>query len=490
MFLVAVMDLYSRQIIGWSLWENLEEGGPLQALAGALIKRGHPRQVIHHSDRGIQYASWKYRQQLERSGLIASMSRKGNCYDNAAIEAFWSTLNSTVHNVCARQFKKSHKLYEWSHFFTFNNPLFYIPSVLMRRDTFFRSNRHRDLLFFASLLILFAFITFVYVFDVRELSQHSDNILAVFVALFGASLGSTLPGKMHIVVRRKSMRLEASSGFAIMALILLWWKSDLTPIRSPERPIRIREKLISLTVRSATPTSRVGIAMPKPENLRTNSSSLQFAHSNGVPSAERMLGGDSSIDARVSSAIPPVGAQDTDLAISERRLAVRIALLNSGDVLYRTNWLSIRSIAESLHNLVGDNFAFNGWERQGMLDAHIKTFSSGGSVERAGNEFYLRCQIDLVGEKPLTDQAELYASLRRAFRVSDTNVTGFDPNVSGFTCQPNFQSFPALAGKLQDETFSVWLTPTGLGFRLVQVTTDEYADSIYYPLGETHPNPD
>jgi putative transposase len=87
-----VMDLYSRQIIGWSLWENLEAGGPLQALARALIKRGHPRNVIHHSDRGIQYASWKYRQQLERSGLIASMSRKGNCYDNAAMEAFWSTL--------------------------------------------------------------------------------------------------------------------------------------------------------------------------------------------------------------------------------------------------------------------------------------------------------------------------------------------------------------------------------------------------------------
>jgi transposase InsO family protein len=92
MFLAAVMDLYSRQIIGWSLWENLEAGGPLQALARALIKRGHPRNVIHHSDRGIQYASWKYRQQLERSGLIASMSRKGNCYDNAAMEAFWSTL--------------------------------------------------------------------------------------------------------------------------------------------------------------------------------------------------------------------------------------------------------------------------------------------------------------------------------------------------------------------------------------------------------------
>lgn len=92
LFLAAVMDLYSRQIIGWSLWENLEAGGALQALARASIKRGRPRGVIHHSDRGIQYASGLYREQLRRCGLRPSMSRKGNCYDNAAMEAFWSTL--------------------------------------------------------------------------------------------------------------------------------------------------------------------------------------------------------------------------------------------------------------------------------------------------------------------------------------------------------------------------------------------------------------
>lgn len=92
LFLAAVMDLYSRQILGWSLWENLEAGGALQALARALVKRGYPRGVIHHSDRGIQYASALYRGQLQRCGLLASMSRKANCYDNAAMEAFWSTL--------------------------------------------------------------------------------------------------------------------------------------------------------------------------------------------------------------------------------------------------------------------------------------------------------------------------------------------------------------------------------------------------------------
>jgi putative transposase len=92
LFLAGVMDLYSRQILGWSLWESMHAGGALQALSRALVKRGYPRGVIHHSDRGLQYACAEYRQQLRRYGLVASMSRKANCYDNAAMEAFWSTL--------------------------------------------------------------------------------------------------------------------------------------------------------------------------------------------------------------------------------------------------------------------------------------------------------------------------------------------------------------------------------------------------------------
>lgn len=92
LFVAAVMDLYSRQILGWSIWENLQAAGALQALARALAKRNYPSGVIHHSDQGIQYACRAYRQQLARWGLTASMSRRGNCYDNAAMEAFWSTL--------------------------------------------------------------------------------------------------------------------------------------------------------------------------------------------------------------------------------------------------------------------------------------------------------------------------------------------------------------------------------------------------------------
>lgn len=92
LFVAAVMDLYSRQILGWSVWESLAASGALQALSRALIKRGRPTGVIHHSDRGVQYACGDYRRELQHHELRASMSRKGNCYDNAAMEAFWSTL--------------------------------------------------------------------------------------------------------------------------------------------------------------------------------------------------------------------------------------------------------------------------------------------------------------------------------------------------------------------------------------------------------------
>lgn len=92
LYLAAIMDLYSRQIIGWSLWESLAAPLTLQALQRALMKRNYPPGVIHHSDQGVQYATRDYRQQLRRCGLVASMSRRGNCYDNAAMEAFWSTL--------------------------------------------------------------------------------------------------------------------------------------------------------------------------------------------------------------------------------------------------------------------------------------------------------------------------------------------------------------------------------------------------------------
>ena len=94
LYLAAVLDLYSRRLIGWSMQETLAARLPLAALQMAVEQRGRPQKVVHHSDRGVQYASTDYRQALQQHGLIASMSRKANCYDNATMESFWSTLKS------------------------------------------------------------------------------------------------------------------------------------------------------------------------------------------------------------------------------------------------------------------------------------------------------------------------------------------------------------------------------------------------------------
>lgn len=96
LYLAAVLDLYSRRLIGWSMQETLETRLPLAALQMALVQRGQPGQVIHHSDRGVQYASAAYREVLDENGFQASMSRKANCYDNAAMESFWSTLKTEL----------------------------------------------------------------------------------------------------------------------------------------------------------------------------------------------------------------------------------------------------------------------------------------------------------------------------------------------------------------------------------------------------------
>lgn len=92
LYLAAVMDLYSRRIIGWALKETLETELPLKALEKAIGQRNPRGEVIHHSDRGCQYASYRYRHKLKERKIKPSMSGRGNCYDNAAMESFWSTL--------------------------------------------------------------------------------------------------------------------------------------------------------------------------------------------------------------------------------------------------------------------------------------------------------------------------------------------------------------------------------------------------------------
>ena len=92
LYLAAILDLYSRKIVGWAMSERIDTELALKALSMALLHRKAPAEVLFHSDRGVQYAAGEYRAALARAGLIASMSRQGNCYDNAFIESFWSTL--------------------------------------------------------------------------------------------------------------------------------------------------------------------------------------------------------------------------------------------------------------------------------------------------------------------------------------------------------------------------------------------------------------
>jgi putative transposase len=96
LYLAGVMDLYSRRIVGWAMADHLETGLVLDALGMALRRRQPGRGLLHHSDRGVQYASQPYRETLRNFGLEASMSRKGNCYDNATMESFWGTLKTEL----------------------------------------------------------------------------------------------------------------------------------------------------------------------------------------------------------------------------------------------------------------------------------------------------------------------------------------------------------------------------------------------------------
>jgi putative transposase len=92
LYLAAILDLYSRKIVGWAMSERIDTVLVLNALAMALLQRRPPAALLFHSDRGVQYASDDYRQALGDAKLIASMSRRGNCYDNATMESFWATL--------------------------------------------------------------------------------------------------------------------------------------------------------------------------------------------------------------------------------------------------------------------------------------------------------------------------------------------------------------------------------------------------------------
>jgi putative transposase len=94
LFVAVVLDLYSRRVVGWSMSESMSAKFVLDALIMALWRRGKPSQLIHHSDQGIQYTSEDFQRLLSAHGIACSMSRRGDCWDNAAMESFFSSLKT------------------------------------------------------------------------------------------------------------------------------------------------------------------------------------------------------------------------------------------------------------------------------------------------------------------------------------------------------------------------------------------------------------
>ncbi len=92
LYLAVILDLFSRRVVGWAMSARIDRQLALDALGMALAHRQPPRGLIHHSDRGSQYASREYRDALATHGVVCSMSRRGDCWDNAVAESFFATL--------------------------------------------------------------------------------------------------------------------------------------------------------------------------------------------------------------------------------------------------------------------------------------------------------------------------------------------------------------------------------------------------------------
>jgi transposase InsO family protein len=95
-YVVIILDLFSRRIVGYCIATHLRDDIVIKAFEEAVTVRRPPRGLIFHSDRGVQYASHRFQGQLKRHGAISSMSRKGNCLDNAVAESFFHTLKTEL----------------------------------------------------------------------------------------------------------------------------------------------------------------------------------------------------------------------------------------------------------------------------------------------------------------------------------------------------------------------------------------------------------
>jgi transposase InsO family protein len=96
MYLCVVLDLYSRRVVGWSMGRGLGVELAVNALLMAVLHRRAPRDLVLHSDRGVQYCAGAFRRHLKQHGIRQSMSRKGDCWDNACAETFFASLKTEL----------------------------------------------------------------------------------------------------------------------------------------------------------------------------------------------------------------------------------------------------------------------------------------------------------------------------------------------------------------------------------------------------------
>ena len=123
LYLAAIIDAWSRRVVGWACGPTLHASLVLAALQDALRRRQPTKGLLHHSDRGSQYVDHDYVSALDAAGIELSMSRAGNCYDNAAMESFWSTLKTDTGLDASIPASRRHaKLAVFDYIETFYNP--------------------------------------------------------------------------------------------------------------------------------------------------------------------------------------------------------------------------------------------------------------------------------------------------------------------------------------------------------------------------------
>ena len=128
LYLAAILDLFSRFIVGWAVSAVNDRHLTMRALEIALKRRGPGRGLLHHSDQGCTYASEDYQALLDARGIIGSMSRRGNCHDNAVMESFFSTVKSELADQFASNGDAKMELFDYIE--VFYNDVSYCPTSL------------------------------------------------------------------------------------------------------------------------------------------------------------------------------------------------------------------------------------------------------------------------------------------------------------------------------------------------------------------------